>query len=376
MGTRAGEQSRAVENGSAAAARNQGTNMEDAETFTPYPLRELFARVRAGLDAAGRQDIAFDLQWVNDERQGYPFTIDVPVGAEFVVPLKPLESMLTETDGMGRFANALIRAMINIRRAEKVLVRYAEAIRGAAKREIAAAREAGLDLLLEKVNFKPTYAWHLTQRDWKNAASYILAQVDVRSTSFYLRPEITSVIVEEPEHMERELASVFEEHREYQGTLEAMRSRGADLIVDAITIDLLRVHGFDVAETLRRVWKRQCVNLPNAGDDDRIGLSIISSKGRVSSSISLGDAYWNGEQLWFHQAVDAEELRQAIGKCLPALSSHPSFAALKVARVEQSGDRPPLIYFQAPGPDLLFDASTGRMWPDPEPASTGERIAA
>jgi hypothetical protein len=365
-----------VEKGFAATARNRGMSMEETQTFNPYPFRDLFGRVRAGLDAAGRHEIAFDLLWVNDDRKGYPFTIDVPVGVEFVVPLRPLESMLTQSDGLDRFADALVPAMINIRRAEKTLVRYGEAIRRAAKREIRAARDAGHDVLLERVNFKPTYAWHLTQEDWKNAASYILAQVDVRNTSSHLRPEITSIVVEEPEHMGRELASVLEKQLEHQGALEAMRDRGADLVVDAITVDLLRVHGFDIAETLRQVWKRQCVNLKVAGVDDRIGLSITSSRGRVSSCTGVGDAYWNGEQLWFAQGVDMEELSQAEGKCLSTLASHPTFAALKVARVERSGDRPPLIHFQPPGPDLLFDASTGRVWPDPATPSTSERIAA
>jgi hypothetical protein len=350
--------------------------MREIETFKAYPFRELFGRVRAGLDAAGRQDIAFDLLWVNDDRQGYKFTIDVPVGAEFVIPLKPLASMLTEEDGLERFAEALVPAMINIRRAEKSLVKYAEAIRKAAKLEIQAARDAGLDVQLEKVGFKPAYAWHLTQRNWKDAASHVLAQVDVRATSFYLRPKVTSIIVEEPEHMAREFACLLEDQRDHQELLEAMRSKGADLIVDAITIDLLRTHGLNIEETLGRVWKRQCVNIQVTGQDDRLGLSIISSRGRVSSSMSMGNAYWNGEHLWFQQEVDTNELRQAVGKCLPALSSHPTFAALKVARVEQTGDRPALIYFQSPGPDLLFDASTRRTWLDPAPACTEDGIDA
>ena len=122
--------------------------MTDDKKHFVLPPRELIARVRDGLDAAGHRDISISELWVNQDRPGLQLTVDVRVGAALVLPLKPLVRTLSlETEAaVEEFAAQLILALPAIKHAEKTLVRYADAVRRAARREIAAARADGLDL--------------------------------------------------------------------------------------------------------------------------------------------------------------------------------------------------------------------------------------
>jgi len=332
-----------------------------------YPIRKLFALVRAGLDSAGRQDIPFEQSWVNDEREGYLFTIDMPVGPDLVLPLVPLERMVEVVDHeqIERFATSLVRSAINMKRAEKMIGRYVNAVARAARREIEAARASGLDVLLERVGLKPTYSWHLAHSDWKEAAAHALAQVNIRNTSFYLRPEITSVIIEEPDDVAYELSQVFEDQRERQSQLQRLQELGADLEVDSVTVDLLRVHGFSITETLREVHRSQCVNLPESDGDPAGRLSITSSSGSANASLVLKDAIWNGSVLWFVDEVDRDWLRARVGGTLGERINHPVLASLEVAEIERlDTEHRPMIRFKA-ADQLLFDAETGRLWSMP-----------
>ncbi|WP_174285532.1 hypothetical protein [Sphingomonas bacterium] len=235
--------------------------MKTEAAYVNITNRQFVATIRAKLDAGGHADVPVDRLWVDEDDQGYPFLLRVPVGAELIMPLMPLNGFF-EADTpekmdvhIGHFADALV----NLRRGEKMLLRYVNGVRKAAVEVITAARADGLDLLLDRVGLKPAYAWHLAGGSWKDAISYVLAELRVRHTSFYLRPTVSEYYVEEAADVADEIQGLREEQRERQERLLELETIGADLEVDAITLDLLAAHGLDADQVLRDLWKRQSV---------------------------------------------------------------------------------------------------------------------
>jgi hypothetical protein len=335
--------------------------MNTDKTNTWFTNRQFVAMIRTALDAAGHADVAVSRQWIDEDTPGYPFLMHVPVGTALTVPLRAMDSFsdAKNVDDLAWHAGEFAQALSNLTRAEKLLEKYARDVRAAAVAEIAAARRDGLDVLLENVGFKPTYARHLTGKDWKDAAMHVLASVRIRHTSFYLRPETSETWVEEPKDVARELAATLEEQRERQEQIRELDALGADLIVDALTIELLQSYGFDAAEVLRDAWRRQCVNLKveNAGREG--WLSIVTYGGRATASVDLGDAYWNGEYLWLADKDRATGNTHLIGKSLADLVQHPVFSSRPIQAVV---DRH-IDHFAFDLSDkLLFEAETGRTW--------------
>lgn len=327
-----------------------------------FSNREFISLIRAKLDKQGHNDVAVSRLWIDEDTDGYPFLLHVPVGPELTVPLRPrtyvgyIRSEDVE-ENAGHFATALI----NLKQAEKMLEKYARAIRRAASSEIAAARAEGLDLLLDRVGFKPTYAYHLTQSSWKEAAYHILGEVTVRHTSFYLQPETSNLWVEEPADVAKELAGLKEEQRERQDRISELEARGFDLEVDAITLDLLAAHGQDASAVLHEVWKRQFVSLRVLDQGRETTLSLVTSNGKVTASFELDNAYWNGEYLWFLGEEQTKDHRHLIGRPLGDTVKHPVFAARRVADVINR--RVDHILFDL-SEKTLFDADTGTFTRD------------
>lgn len=235
--------------------------MDSNEVKSTFSNREFIAMTRAELALMGRQDVAIERSWIDEEEPGYPFLLHVPVGMELTVPLKAMDGFFhTRTDEDRKwYAVEFAKALVNLKSAEAMLLKYARDVRRAANAAVAAARADGLDILLDRVSFKPTYAYHLTDKAWKDAALHVLAAVTIRHTSFYLRPTTSNLWVEEAADVVKELASILDEQRARQARLAEMDALGADLIVDQITLDLLAAHGLDAGEVLERVWKKQCV---------------------------------------------------------------------------------------------------------------------
>ena len=328
--------------------------------------RQFVQMVRARLDADGHRDIPVSRQWIDEDEPGYPFLLNVPVGSELVLPLRPREAFFRTEDvgNAASHAEHFAKALVTLRQAERMLVKYAHDVRRAAAKVIADARTEGLDVLLDDVTFKPTYAWHLTGSSWKDAAYHILANVKVRHTSFHLQPEVSEVYVEECEHLVRELKGIFDDQRERQARLAELEAAGADLVVDGITLDLLRTHGGDVQQVLRDVWRDQHVSIPVVFDGYETSLSVNTSDGRAEASIQLADAFWNGEQLWM-AAGHARNAPDPIGKTLAGLVTHPILASRTVVRIDRTPEHIdiPDIYYLDTSETFLFDADTGRIWP-------------
>ena len=322
--------------------------------------RRFIALVRAELDAIGHADIPVSRQWVDEDTPGYEFLLNVPLGAELVVPLEPLSDFMNadSDEAIKSHVGYFVKALVNLRLAEKELEKYVGDVRRAAVKEIAAARAEGLDLLLVGVGFKPTCADHLSGSSWKDAALYLLAEITIRNTSFYLRPETTEIWVEEPGDVVREMVDLRNEQRERQKRLAELEARSADLEVDQITLDLLAAHKLDVGEVLRDVWKRQCVSLKVEHLGRETYLSLVSGHGKVTASIVLEDAIWNGEHLCLLGDEDLKDHKVLIGKSLGALVRHPVFGSRPIVDIIRR--HIDYIVFDL-SDKILFDAEAGQI---------------
>lgn len=348
------------------AAVNQTADNDQTEAKA-ITNRQFIQMVRTRLDVDGHRDVPVSRQWIDEDEPGYPFLLNVPVGSELFVPLKPQQAFF-RTEDVGHIVSHVehfAKALVTLRQAERMLVKYARDVRRAAAKVIGDARAEGLDVLLADVTFKPTYAWHLTGSSWKDAAHHILASVKVRNTSFYLQPEISEVWVEGPAEVAKELEDLLGDERERLARLAYLDGLGADLQVDAITLGLLRTHVVDIEQSLREAWKKQRVSIPVVIDGYETQLSLMTSDGRATAGMQLPDAFWNGERLWMTngQARNAPDL---IGKTLAGLVAHPALACRTVVRI----DRPPEdveipdVYHLDTSETFLFDADTGRIWPE------------
>jgi hypothetical protein len=337
--------------------------MDEKKTRTWFTNRQFVAAIRAELDEAGHHDIAISRQWIEEEVPGYGYLVHVPVGSALTAPLKVMNSFFDakDMDDLGRHAREFALALVNLKRAEKMLEKYARDVRTAAIAQVAAARAEGLDILLDDVGFKPTYAYHLTGKAWKEAVFHVLAAVTIRHTSFHLRPTTSELWVEEPADVAKEMEDIVQEQRERQARIAELDVPGADLIVDQITLDLLATHGVDAEEVLERVWKKQCVNLTVKHGEQDVSLSLISSEGIVTASIVLEDAIWNGEHLWFRGPEHLKDHKHLIGKSVGELVRHPVFAARPIVDVfNRHADH---VVFDL-SDKVMFDADTGRLWRD------------
>ncbi len=342
--------------------------MDSNEVKSTFSDREFIAMTRAELSLMGRQDVAIERSWIDEDEPGYPFLLHVPVGSELTVPLKAMDGFFhTRTDEDRKwYAVEFAKALVNLKSAEAMLLKYARDVRRAANAAVAAARADGLDILLDRVSFKPTYAYHLTDKAWKDAALHVLAAVTIRHTSFYLRPTTSNLWVEEPADVVKEMENILDEQRTRQARLAEMDALGADLIVDQITLDLLAAHGLDAGEVLERVWKKQCVNLKVQHNGKDVSLSLISSDGVTTASLMLEDAIWNGEHLWFTGDEHTKDHKHLIGKSVGDLVRHPVFASRPIVDVvHRHADH---VVFDL-SDKVMFDADTGRLWRE-------ERLAA
>jgi hypothetical protein len=342
--------------------------MNTEKTRTWFSNRQFIAMVRSALDEAGQTDIGIDRQWIDKDAQGHPLIVNVPVGPAITLQLLPLNSLfdIKSVEELKWHSDEFALALANLKQAEKMLEKYVRDVRTTTIAEIAAARADGLDILLEGVGLKPTYAHHLTGKDWKDAASRILASVRIRTTSFFLQPEIRELHVEGPTEVADEIAVIRKEQRKRQAKLAELNSLGADLVVDTLTLDLLAAHGLDADEVLSKVWKTQCVNLTVHHQGRDAQLSIITSNGQVSASLVLEEAIWNGEHLWLRDDGRSSGNEDLVGKSLGELVPHPVFASRPIAAVlNRQVDQFSFDLSQK----VLFDADTGRIWRE-------ERLAA
>ncbi|MDE1918565.1 MAG: hypothetical protein KGJ57_21195 [Sphingomonadales bacterium] len=329
--------------------------------------REFITMIRSALDEAGHPDIMIARQWIVEDETGY--SIHVPVGAALSVPLRPRSDFHDKPsfEDLKRNARDFALALVNLKRAKKMLEKYARDVRVAAVAEITAAQAEGLDLLIDGVGFKSTRAYHLTDKNWKEAAHHILASVRIRHTSCHLQPEVSSFPVEEPADVAKELAGVIQEQRERQDWMAQLEALGADLIVDQITLDLLAACGLNAEEMLRNVWKAQWVTVKFGDHGGQTWLSLVSSEGNVTARGDLGDCFWSGRSLEIAGDALGTDADRLVGMSLGDRVKHPVFTSRPIVSVERRLGTHSVSFDLSD--KLMFDAETGRIW-------RNERLAA
>ncbi len=334
---------------------------------TPY-ARDFVAMIREALDAAGRPDVRADALWIDDDITDVPLILNVPVGPDLVLPVRPCGGFASVNGELDRHVDMFVKALINLKHAEATLGEYAEEIRKAAREQIAQARAEGLELMLDGIDLKPTNVFYLTWDEWRDAADHVLAAVRVRRLSHSLRFEIEELWVEDAEVLEQELERIKDEQREREHILTELVAAGADARVDSITLDLLRAHGLDVAQALRQICKGQSikVDLPDMGGC----LLFRNINGWVSETAHFGQVKWNGEHLWFGGENEPHDLDGLVGNQLGDRVADPTFARLRIAAVTAYPGAPKFISFEASS--FLIDAQTGRIWQEERmPAKAG-----
>lgn len=331
--------------------------------------REFIAAVRAKLDEAGYPEIPVRRQWIREDDPESRFLLMVPVGPDLMVPLKAADGFheLSVQDA-GPHIEHFATALINLHAGEGWLEKYAQEVRRTARQEISRARKTGLDVVLESIGFKPVRAYQLSDRSWKEAMQFVFVELGVRVLSFHLQPETVQVWVGEPSEAVETLREALQDQQSRQDRLEELFERGFDLEVDALTVDLLKSHGLDPVQVLRTVWKAQCVNLEVQHLGRRANLSLVTSDGRVESSIALDDAFWNGEHLWFLKEELFTGHDRLVGKSLGGKVQHPVLANRPITKVVRHPAGRDLIFLDL-SDKLLFDADTGSIRQDRKDAA-------
>lgn len=169
----------------------------------------LTAQVNRKLDEIGRQDLRvapdrFGFEEAGDgasELQHIYLRFIVDDGLE--VHMTALDRSRDEEDWLVDYVRDLAGALPKLDQARKFLIRYQRSMRTAAKRAVKIMARDDVRLEVLSVGFKPVLAFHLNHQDWRNTASHVLAQVNVRKTRIVVEDDY--FIVEEPEHVAEEL---------------------------------------------------------------------------------------------------------------------------------------------------------------------------
>lgn len=342
--------------------------MNKSEKRTSFSLRQFVAMVRSALDAADHPEIAFRRQWIDDAPQKYPFLVHVPVGPTLSIPLRPLDNIFDHgsNEALERNSEEFALALINLKQAEKLIEKYVRGVRTAATAEIANAQAEGIDILLDSVGLTATYARQLTFTDWREAVQRVPATIKIRSTSFFLQPEVAEIIIRNPADVADEFTTIRKDQWKRLQKLAELEQLGADLVVDTLTLDLLAAHSIDAVEALRDVCRSQCINLKVQHLGRETLLSLISSGGKVTASMALEDAHWNGEFLWLRDEALVDRNSDLAGKSLGDLVRHPVFSSRPIVSHEH---RHTAHFTFDLSEKVHFDAETGRIWRE-------ERLAA
>ena len=203
------------------------------------PYREFLAAIREELDAAAAPDIRFHESWLRKNVLGEEFLIEVPLGPEMVVPLRVGNhpDLLLDDQAWRNEARSFAKAIINLANGKSELLSHAERIRAATRDVVLAAMDAGLNVRLAGIRFKPTRASHL--EDPRSACDHVLMEVDIETTSPSLGRQTTSILVEEEENIEDLLDDEFDHQRSRQTRLDELARLEADLELDDISLELL-----------------------------------------------------------------------------------------------------------------------------------------
>ncbi len=333
------------------------------------PFRQFAALAREELLKAGRPDLSVERSWFSLEDRGYTPLVRVPVDVEYSLTLVLDQKVLRggDDEAMRRHAQTLARALINLSHYKDELVEYANAVGEAARAELTIMRANGLDVSFRGVDFGLRKLSVLGSHSWVDDQDSILAELHVQRTSSSLRPEITSLIIEDPEDVTTELHDELSDQASHQARKARMEAMGVDLFVDGTTRDLLSAFGVNEVEALRSLFQKESalIDVTSEGQDTVLHLFIDDCT--ATASIAFPDHNWVRQSLSFREGVEMPP-PSIKGEMLGKYAPHPALAS-RVVSLVASDDR--II------PLWRFDAEVGRFWlHDETKADTaGERFA-
>lgn len=314
--------------------------------------KHAFAKVIQACLAARDSDAIFRTCWIKEDAEGRPFIVEVPIGMEHRIFLYSRSVDWTDTQAAQREGERYAKALINLRKAEKSLLRYVGGIRAEARRKINDGRDEGLDVRLSKVDFRTTCVNLLAFDDWRMAANYVLCDVYVEGFGFDLERETTAVAVEEREDVADALQGYFDDQEELESKIAELDRLAADFWIDDLELALLRDSGVDIADTMRRLKNEDALEIDLAQNQS---LTITKCRGVVRMMLDGPEYWWNGTTIY-----SKDRNRDQPVNAPSDITEHPVLTRQPVE--SSSGNEFNRSFVFTRGDRSLVDADAGRIW--------------
>lgn len=186
--------------------------------------------VKARLAKLNADDVQLRPEWSSLDEHDESFTLKVPVSAELVLPVRARHDFthLGRDEEIKIEAADFAAALITLSKGRAELSRYARSVRDEALRVVEKARSNGIDVRFVKVDFKPALAHFLGNEDYKEGLAFVFAEVHLSILQGNFGRTTVSILVEEIEDLESDLAGLIEEQEENQSRMDALFAGHAD----------------------------------------------------------------------------------------------------------------------------------------------------
>lgn len=322
-------------------------------------LRNFVREIRTSLTAEGHSDVMFRSAWIRDADGEEPFVIDVPVGPEFVVTLRPelLSYESPKSEDWSKDACTFASALITLHNGETALSSYAEEVRQAVSKEIEKARKQGLDIRLSRVGFSPVDVGSLTDANLRGALDYVVAEAEIETTNSSLEREVETLTLGHPS----KASSALKKYLTYQARRQAREDEleliGADLEVSDICLEIIRLTGKSSTTVLSDLLKSRRLSF-TPREEIRIDLRIDC--GTVKATVVTDSIFWHEDVLHLRENEVTAHPEDLPGKTLSDYITDPIFANLPVKHC--APDEGGSLVFVFDEQRNYFDASAMRIW--------------
>jgi hypothetical protein len=328
-------------------------------TVEDIDVRSLARRVTHLLQSSGNADVRFERRWMASG-DGDLISVQAPIGPELSISLRPRsqDSRMLTLEEIDCFAEDIAVALVTLKKAQKVVRRYAAQMRQAALATLDELNSQGLDMQLTRVGFMPLRARDLSLPDWRDSASRIVCCLDIRHAADWQGFETTTLTIDEPDEVDDEIRSLGIDVDSNQARCAALDAAGIDLVLDSISLDILASHDIDPVSALRALVNSNKAVMKHETNDPAIELYLDRSGEYVTIKILTAKAFWDGKMLVFETA-DASLSDLKPGCSLGALFPHPAFQARPIELSADIGK--PIVTF-ALDRRVRFNAFEGKIW--------------
>lgn len=321
--------------------------------------RSFVGRIAESLAKITDERIAIRSEWrFPIEADHVPYTLNVPIDAELIVPLIPRRGDFEalEPEAIEREALAFATALVTLKKGTKFLQAYARKMRSEALVQVEKIRARGIDMRFHGISFKQTSADALTSSDRTSALASVIAEVRISVCDHTGRREQQVICIEEPDQIASEILHHADRQREWQDARDLLDQQDADLRIGRVCLDVLESTGAATADVMKTIGQGK--RWYHTGDD---GAQCFAgeSNGTVEASIELSNAYWDGSTL---------SLRDPKTVPFPGYTpkgsdpfSHTAFAECLQENGLAEGHSGANLRIDNPA-DWLVNLETGRIW--------------